>query len=505
MKTKTESPSKSHPIRGIRRAAVSLCGFETADPAATVAGIRLAVENGKAVPMASWDCSRGLSPLNEQGQALLTAVGNPGPEVPVDAILAALAKVDTTDAVLFAHNLHRFMGSDYVVQAVWNLRDAWKEKRNVLVMMAPAFNLPPELQQDVVIVSEAAPTEADILDTASSIAAAAPDIEEYDERKVVDATLGYLSSFAVEQSLALSLERNQNKRLHFNLKKLWELKVQNLKATAGLEVMLPQETFDDLVGCDGFKDLIGKFLNGREQPRAVLHLDEIEKMTAGATGGDLSGTSQALMEQFLYWTELRHVNGVLLVGVPGAGKTRAVTCTAGQAKVPHLRASMSTVKGGIVGESEANMKKLLKCVDAVSQGRTLMIATCNSVDALSPELMARFKLATFVFDYPTEAEAVSIWKYYKKKYMLDDQMPKNTKNWVGREIESCCERAWLFNCSLEEAAKSVVPICSSNAAKMNALRQSVSGRFLSASRMETYNFNPNVQSQEKPQPVRKLQ
>ena len=65
---------------------------------------------------------------------------------------------------------------------------------------------------------------------------------------------------------------------------------------------------------------------------------------------------------------------------------------------------MSTVKGSLVGQSEGQFKALLKCVDAVGQGRVLMIATCNSLDALTPELMARFKLATFFYDYPDEEE-----------------------------------------------------------------------------------------------------
>jgi hypothetical protein len=498
-KTKT---GKQHPIKSIKRAAAPLCCFETADPASTIKGICDALNelNKGETPIAQWDCARGLTGLNDEGtNVVVTGAGNPDPQFPLDQVLNALGKITGEGNVtVFIHNAHRFITGEFVAQAVWNLRDQWKAVRNTLVLLCPAMTLPAELQQDVVLISEDAPTQDEISEVFNAVADSAG-VKITDEVKLIDATLGYLSAFAVEQSAALSVIQSPDGERRFDLDKLWQLKVANLKQTAGLEVSLPKENFSDLVGCEGYKDLALKFIKGRETPRSVLHLDEIEKMTAGATGGDLSGTSQALMEQFLFWTENNHVKGILFVGVPGAGKTRAVTCTAGEAGVPHLRASMSTVKGGIVGQSEQQMKSLLKAVDAVSQGRTLLIATCNSVDALSPELMARFKLATFVFDYPTQDEAAAIWKYYCVKYGHKwtgmNTVPPNAKNWVGREIESCCERAWLFNCSLAEAAKSVVPICVSNAAKMDALRQSVSGRFLSASEMKTYAFNPNSTNQ----------
>ncbi len=484
---------KQHPIKAIRRAAVPLCGFETADPAATIRSILKSL-NGSPGAVAQWDSAVGIAPVTKNSQSMIAGLGLEA-QTPLDQVLSALTKLRVEDAVVFIHNAHRYLNNEFIMQSVWNLRDAWKALGNTLVLLGPALSLPPELQQDVIIVAEEPPSPEEIDEILSAVCKAATQHGEQmasiDETKLVDATIGYLSGYAVEQSFSLALEKGADGKLYFDLDRLWQLKIQSLKATAGLEVSLPKETFNDLKGCEGYKHIVGQYIHGKEPPRAVLHLDELEKMNAGSMG-DLSGTSQAILEQFLFWFEARRAKGVLCVGIPGGGKTRAGVCTAGEAQIPHLRASFSTVKGSLVGQSEQQMKTLLKQVDAIApNGRVLVLGTCNAVDTLPPELMSRVgKLATLVFDYPTAEEAAAIWAYYRAKYGIDSpKIPKNTRDWVGREIESCCERAYLFSCSLDEAAKSVVPICVANAARMDALRANLSGRFLSAAKLEPYYFN----------------
>ena len=135
------------------------------------------------------------------------------------------------------------------------------------------------------------------------------------------------------------------------------------------------------------------------------------------------------------------------------------------------------------------MKAMLKSVDAVAQGRVLMLATCNSLDAVTPEVMARFNLGAFFYDYPTTEEAQSIWTHYTRKYEITGQPIPNKQNWVGREIESCCERSYMWNIPLEEAASTVVPVCTANAQKMTQLRTAVSNRFLSAAKPGIFKFD----------------
>jgi hypothetical protein len=92
------------------------------------------------------------------------------------------------------------------------------------------------------------------------------------------------------------------------------------------------------------------------------------------------------------------------------------------------------------------------------------------------------------YDYPTNPEAAAIWSYYKARYNLTGQpTPSNAQNWVGREIESCCERAYLWNVTLAEAAKTVVPACIANGPKIEAMRRAANNRYLSAAAPGIYN------------------
>ena len=274
--------------------------------------------------------------------------------------------------------------------------------------------------------------------------------------------------------------------------KLWELKVAALKQTAGLEITLPKITFADMAGNDGVKNILRMHLAGSEPPRAVLWFDEIEKMLA-AGSSDLSGTTQATLEQFLFWTQSRKVKGFLLAGVPGAGKSLTAQAIAGEAKCPLMRASLSTVKGGLVGDTEANTARLFKAIDAVSQGRVLMLSTCNSLDVLSPEVMARHNMGMFFYDYPTPIERQAVIDFYRKKFPTVTGEIPNAENWVGREIESCFEKASLWKIPLEKAARTVVTSARANREKLESLRDRVSGRFLSATTGDIYeNKTPNT-------------
>lgn len=509
--TTAPEPAKiaPHPLRAMRNRSVPLVGIETADPAATEKAC-IASLNGKAeeTPVFSWDIVRGIQPLNQAGEnALQTLLDSADPIVmmnPTEA-LAIMAKNTPRKALYFIYNAHLLLSQNGQpvlsnIQAVWNCRDKFAKKGATLVMFAPAFKLPPELSQDVVLLTETAPTDAEILaivDKYTEEAELAP--EKINRQKALDGLTGYLSAFAVAQSYAIALTQEGP-----DYKKLWELKVQALKQTAGLEITMPEIGFGAMAGNQGVKDVMRRHLAGKEPPRAVLWLDEIEKMLAAA-GSDLSGTTQAVLEQFLYWTQSRRVKAFLLAGIPGAGKSLTCQAVAGEAKCPLLRASMSTVKGGLVGETEANAQKLFKAVDAVAQGRVLMLATCNSLDALSPEVMSRFNMGMFFYDYPNTQERAGIIEYYRAKYPAPGELP-NAQNWVGREIESCFEKASLWGIPLEEAAKTVVPAAIANKDKLNALRRNVSGRFLSAAKPGLYTYSPQSDNaDDAPRAARKLE
>jgi SpoVK/Ycf46/Vps4 family AAA+-type ATPase len=119
-------------------------------------------------------------------------------------------------------------------------------------------------------------------------------------------------------------------------------------------------------------------------------------------------------------------------------------------------------------------------VDAISQGRSLWIATCNSITTLPPEPRRRFALGTFFFDLPSADERTAIWEIYLKKWNLSGELPDD-EGWTGAEIKECCRKAWRLNLSLRESAEYIVPVSRSAADQIETLRRQASGRFLSAS------------------------
>jgi hypothetical protein len=358
---------------------------------------------------------------------------------------------------------------------------------STLVLLGPSLALPQEISSDVVVTTEPAPDAKEIgeivakLYAAASKAAKAKDIilpEMTPElgRLATDAALGLLSRFDVEQTLSLALGREG-----LDIQEIWKRKIARVKLQSGAEIWTDCPDFSALAGCQQIKGFLKSYIEGRRPPGCILFLDEIEKMLAGA-GTDSSGVTGKMLGQFLTWTQDRKVDGLLLLGVPGAGKSATAKCTAGAAKAPCFRLSFAEAQGSLVGESEKNLKSALASVDAISGGKVLMIATCNSLDSLAPELMGRFRLGTFFYDYPSPEENAALWDMYLKRFGLPAEtvLPPSS-NWVGREIESACYQAWLFNKPVKEVTQYIVPQCISQKAKLEELRNKVSGRFLSAS------------------------
>ena len=91
------------------------------------------------------------------------------------------------------------------------------------------------------------------------------------------------------------------------------------------------------------------------------------------------------------------------------------------------------MQSSLVGGSGERLRGALQVVDAISQGRSLWIATCNSITTLPPELRRRFTLGTFFFDLPSVAERQAIWEIYLKKWNLDGELPDD-EGWTGAEI-----------------------------------------------------------------------
>jgi hypothetical protein len=99
-------------------------------------------------------------------------------------------------------------------------------------------------------------------------------------------------------------------------------------------------------------------------------------------------------------------------------------------------------------------------------------------------------LGTYFFDLPGAEEREQIWKIYQAKYGVSGELP-DEDGWTRAEIKECCRKAYRLRLPLIEAAQYTIPVSRSAAEQIKALRQSASGKFLSASRSGVYHWEEN--------------
>jgi len=184
--------------------------------------------------------------------------------------------------------------------------------------------------------------------------------------------------------------------------------------------------------------------------------------------------------------------GMLLLGLPGTGKTHVAKSVASFFELPLLRLDISNVFSKFVGDSEAKIRRALQIIEAVSpvvtivdeadkafsgmesSGKTdsgvtarvlstlltwrqetksavFMIFTANDPDMMPSMVYRKGRLdEIWAVELPTFEERQSIYKIHIERRKRDASnydlalLSKNSENFTGAEIEATIEDA-LFN------------------------------------------------------------
>jgi len=450
------------------------------------------------LPIFTWNCASGIEGLNKKSKAIATqsVTADPMTGMP-DKLTGPLSMLGfcrdklPEDGLVFMQNLNRFWHTADVRQAVWNLRDVLKAMGSTLVIeIGPGVALPEGLTDDVLVLDEPLPTE-DELGALVDARAKANDIKLRPEvrAKAVDALIG-LAMFPAEQSTEMCFTEDS---LDTDL--LWERKRQLVEQTKGLTVYRGTEKFVDLGGGENLKAYGLAYIRAEEsRPRAILFLDEVEKMFAGA-GTESTGIKSGFLQKFLTWMQDNEVDGIMLIGHPGCMKSAFAKALGNEAQCPTIMFDVNGMQQKEVGSSEENLSRGLGIADAIARGRILVIATCNSMGTMPPEFKRRFTQGTFFCDLPIDSAREKIWAIYEKKYGVGGERPDDT-GWTGAEIRECCRKAHRLGMSLKQSAEYIVPVSRSAADKVRQLREEATGRYLDSERPGTYNWDPQEVARE---------
>lgn len=493
-----------------RRVSVPLVVLRTSDQWAAQ---ELLIKRESENVVLQWDAAVGISPLaagvdgeNEAASAWLKAQGKTAIGGDTTGFVDVIDKLRSLPqgAIVFAHNAHRQlnssepMGTAAAVQAVSNLRNAFKKNYRMLVLLGDlGFVIPPELVADVIVLDDDLPTHAALKTLVGELYDAgrqfAPSMETPTPEKLDAAAeaLSGLPFFTAEQETAMSFDGTG---LHIDL--LWERKRKAIERTPGLSVWRGKERFDDLVGLDAIKTKLRQRIAGRRPLGVIVWIDEIDKALANVEH-DTSGVRMYQLLKLLSEMENSEWTGFCGVGVPGAGKSLIAKALGNEAGVPTVALDLGASESSLVGESEGNLNRIMQVIKAIGRGNAYFVATSNAATIMRPELQRRFTDGFWMFDLMTDAERKAAWLAYIEKYNLGPQaaLPRDD-GWTGAEIRNCCRDAHDLNISLHEAAVNVLSMTQSRGDDIEGLRKYAHGRFLDAAKGGTYAYDPRPMKQQ---------
>jgi len=225
--------------------------------------------------------------------------------------------------------------------------------------------------------------------------------------------------------------------------------------------------------------------------------------------------------------------GLLITGVPGTGKSLTAKATAAVFGTPLLRLDAGRIFGGLVGQSESNIRSFIQTAEAIapcvlwldeiekglagskSSGVTdggtsarvfgsfiswmsektapvFVVATANDVSQLPPELLRKGRWDELFFvDLPNLEERQEIWRIQVAKHGRDPrdfdsvQLARATEGLTGSEVEATFVEALYrafdddqepTDLTIAEVLTDFVPLSKTMADQIIGLRNWAKGR-----------------------------
>lgn len=324
-----------------------------------------------------------------------------------------------------------------------------RDKKSTVIVLSPTLNMPPIVQSEFALLDFPLPGREDIRTLLKKVG---KDCGINSDRidtagPILDSVRG-LGTTEIWNAFAKAAVQHQ-KITAEEIPSLIAEKEQIIRKSGYLEFIRPDTNMSDIGGLDGLKRWLKsrKIAFGRGARK--LHLDAPK--------------------------------GALLLGIPGTGKSLCAKAVAHEWKMPLLRLDMGRIFGGMVGESESNMRNAIKtakslepCVlwiDEIEKGlsggaggerdggtsarvfgslltwmqekqeEVFVFATANDVGRIPPELLRKGRFDEIFFvDLPGDESRKRIFEIHlkrrKQRLAPTDELVKETEGFSGAEIEA---------------------------------------------------------------------
>ena len=420
------------------------------------------------------------------------------------------------NSIVLLRDLHMFLGdaNPVLVRAIKDELGRCKAKGKCLIVLGCRQVLPPELEREFVVLDFSLPDKdalGKVLDGICESAKLKKPAGD-DREQVLDAATGMTCTEA-ENAYALAVIESKK----VDPAVVAREKAATVKKNGLLEVVTVKETLADIGGLDVLKDWLLK-------------------------------RKDAFSERAREYG-LPSPKGLLIVGIPGTGKSLTAKATASVFGRPLLKLDAGRLYAGLVGQSEANLRSVIQVAEAIapcvlwldeiekglagskSSGSTdggtssrvfgsfiswmqektapvFVVATANDVTQLPPELLRKGRWDDLMFvDLPNETEREAIWKIQIGRHGRDWShydtlaLAKASEGFTGAEIEQAVVDSLYAGFAadrepgmieISQALAETVPLSKLMAEQIGGLRKWAVGRCRMATSQEPEGRNRRI-------------
>jgi SpoVK/Ycf46/Vps4 family AAA+-type ATPase len=444
----------------------------------------------------TWDVVGGLSERKLFNGSLTLESPIEGTDNAPMAPIQWLQDEATADTIVFALDFHAFLNKEFQDSTVLkrklkNVHDTFKAEGKTLVIVSSEREIPAELDKMITLIDFDLPTKGELKDLLRDLCLALNAQYPSDDTAIISAAQG-LTVIEAENAFSLSHQETRS----FNPDIILREKAAIVKKSGALTVVQNTCTIEDV----GSMEILKAYLSAR------VECNSEEAKQFG----------------------IKPAKGILIAGDPGCGKSLAVKAIATIWNRILLRMDCGDLLGGIVGESEAKTKAVLKLAEAMApcvlwwdemeklfagskagqdshevsrhilqiiltwmQERTadvFVAGTANSLMSLPPEMLRRFD-AKFWVSLPDDVQRKEILSIHLRKVGRSLSMfEEHTQELIaacdgfsGAEIEiwvgEALVRAWNKNHAdlmledLMEAVREITPMSVISSEDMAVSRQ----------------------------------